>query len=377
MKLFSYSTMLTIMIIIIVIALLYVYFSNKRQIIENHDTNNIELNNIESNNHLYYSANGESINNNSSKMQIDIVFTYVDSTDKEWLKKKSKEKRIFLKEDKIKETPYNNSHDSSLEEIKYSVRSIIQYFKNNYRNIYFVTNNGKLPTFLKPHENLIPILDSELLGTTSYNSNTIETCLHKIPGLSEYYLYFNDDMMLTSKLQLSDLIKDGKPIWYEETSKFINLFNNWPILSKLYDFGDSGCNLARQKTYDIIGLKHVPTPISHSPRIFKKSMVIDFCKIFKKEIDEQFERKFRSENDFCFVDAFCHYNKKHNQLIYSNKYKTNVLCQFDHNVLSRIYNWLDNSKFLCIEDMRQGHHIDEYCLYLLKNKYPKKCKYEK
>lgn len=363
MKLFSYSIMLTILIIMVTITIVYVYLSNKRQIIENVD--NIE-------NSLSYSTNGTNTN-----MQIDIVFTYVDSTDKEWLRSKNKEKSEFLKQKQTEDDGYNNSFDSSLEEIRYSVRSIVKYFKNNYRNIYFVTNNGKLPKFLKSDKRLIPILYSQLLGTTSYNSNTIETCLHKIPGLSEYYLYFNDDMMITRNLKLSDLIKDGKPIWYKETSKFINLFNNWPILSKLYDFGDKGCNLARQKTYEIIGLKSTPKPISHSPRIFKKSMVMQFCKIFKKQIDEQFERKFRTKDDFCFVDAFCHYFRQKDKLVYSGKYKTNVLCQFDYNVLSRIYNWIDDSKFLCVEDMRQGHDIDEYCLYLLKSKYPIKCKYEK
>ena len=309
---------------------------------------------------------------------IDIVYTYVDSTDKKWNELKSYEKNKLSNYDNSDTTSHNSLYDSSLEEIKFSLRSIEKYLNLNYRNIYFVTNNGKLPPFLKKSSRFIPILYSDLLGNTSYNSNTIETCLHKIDGLSEYYLYFNDDMILLNHLYIHDLITTcGKPIWYSESSWFINVANQLPFLTEILHLNDGGCNVARQRTYKQIGLDYKPKPISHSPRMFKKSLVIEFHNKFKSYIDEQYNRKFRSVEDFCYVDAYCHYFNKINKLQYSNKYKTCILCQFDSKLLSSLYNWIDDSMFLCVEDMRNNNKTDKRCNDILNNMFSEPTEHEK
>jgi len=38
----------------------------------------------------------------------------------------------------------------------------------------------------------------------SFNSNAIEVALHRIPGLSRRFLYFNDDFMLTKNVTITD-----------------------------------------------------------------------------------------------------------------------------------------------------------------------------
>lgn len=311
--------------------------------------------------------------------KIDIIFTWVDYKHQGWIKKKKQDE---IKYNIVKHN--NNRYNSSLNEIKYAVRSIEKYFKNKYRNIYFVTNTGELPNFLKPFANLIPIHDEDLIGTTSYNSITIESCLHKIPGLSEYYIYFNDDMILSKKLHIKDFIKsDGKLIWYSESNKFINIINKYPFISKIYNFRDGGCNLSRQKTYKLLKLDRTPRPISHSPRIFKKSLVEIFSNKFSKQINDQMHRKFRSSDDFCFIDAFCFYFEKNKLLEYRDEYKTKMLCQFDNTIISKLLNNLfdsiaiENSQFICVEDHRNNDNIDTYCNKILVDMFTSPCKYEK
>ena len=313
-------------------------------------------------------------------MIIDIVFTWVDHTDKEWMKKK--------KQDAIEcnaKYNVNNRYNSNLNEIIWAIRSIEKYFKNKYRNIFFVTNAGKLPKFFKKCKNLIPIHDEDLVGTTSYNSCTIETCLHKIPDLSEYYLYFNDDMMLNKNLHIKDLITDdGKLIWYSESNKlfnnFMKIYSCYPFMNKVFNLKDGGCIIARNKTNKLLKLNKPPKPIAHSPRIFKKSLVEKFIDVFSKQINEQRHRKFRSSEDFCFVDAFCFYFEKNNLLEYRDDYETKILCQFDNIVISKIMNNIvddiNNCKFICVEDYREGYEIDEYCKEILDDLFPFPCKYE-
>lgn len=301
-------------------------------------------------------------------MKIDIVFTYVDGNDEKWLKQKNKDHNNYYKSKKYT-NKYNNKYNSNIDEIKYSIKSIEKYFKDYYNNIYFVTNNGKLPKCIKKKKNYYSILDSDLTGHRTYNSCSIEPYLHKIKGLSEYYLYFNDDMLLNKNTKLSDFINEsGKLIWYEESNFFIKTANYFPIITKLYDFGDAGCNDSRIKLYKLLKLNNNPNPIAHCPRIFKKSLVYDFHKVFDKQLNEQKKRLFRSKNDFPFCDAFCFYYLNKNKIIYSNKYKTNILVQFDSNTISKLYNYIDkDSKFICIEDMRKNIFIDTHIKYLLDN----------
>ena len=57
--------------------------------------------------------------------KVDIVFTWVDYKDKERIKKKNQD---AIKYNNIVKD--NNKYNSSLNEIKYAVRSIEKYFKN-------------------------------------------------------------------------------------------------------------------------------------------------------------------------------------------------------------------------------------------------------
>lgn len=50
----------------------------------------------------------------------------------------------------------------------------------------------------------------------TFNSCTIEMYLHRIPGLSDMFLYSNDDLFPLSPLQESDFFRDGKPCQHHE-----------------------------------------------------------------------------------------------------------------------------------------------------------------
>ena len=45
----------------------------------------------------------------------------------------------------------------------------------------------------------------------TYNSHTIELNLHRIPGLSENFVYFNDDVFLIRPVTPQHFFKNGKP----------------------------------------------------------------------------------------------------------------------------------------------------------------------
>lgn len=82
------------------------------------------------------------------------------------------------------------------------------------RRIHFVTW-GHLPEWLDTanpklavvnHRDFIP---QEYLPT--FSSHPIELNFHRIPGLSEQFVYFNDDVLLLRPVKDTDFFRDGKP----------------------------------------------------------------------------------------------------------------------------------------------------------------------
>ena len=57
------------------------------------------------------------------------------------------------------------------------------------------------------HQDIIP---AEYLPT--FNCNTIELFLHRIPGISQEFLNFNDDMFPMRDSKAEDFFRDGKPV---------------------------------------------------------------------------------------------------------------------------------------------------------------------
>ena len=124
---------------------------------------------------------------------MDIVITWVDANNKEWLDEKAHWHYLF------KGTQANHvANYSSFDEIKYVLRSIEKYMPH-YRHIYLVTNNGSIPKWLKqtPKISIIDYRDLMPNNISTYNSNAIESQLYKIPNLSEYFLYFDEIVSLT------------------------------------------------------------------------------------------------------------------------------------------------------------------------------------
>ncbi|MBP5529152.1 MAG: Stealth CR1 domain-containing protein [Lachnospiraceae bacterium] len=137
---------------------------------------------------------------------IDFVITWVDGSDPEWI-----EKRNTYKEDNSADTRSERYRDFGT--LKYLLRGIDAYAPW-VRKVYLITE-GHLPEWINKDCDKLSIvrhadfMPEELLPT--FNSNAIEMYLHKIPGLSEKFVYFNDDMIILKKLKEEDFFLRDKP----------------------------------------------------------------------------------------------------------------------------------------------------------------------
>ena len=136
--------------------------------------------------------------------KVDLVYTWVDGNDPKHRAKrmaKMKELGIIPNEDVNGDCRFI-SHD----ELKYSLRSVEKYA--NWINNIFIITDGQVPEWLDTNNPRIHIVDhKDILPEYSlpcFNSNAIELCMWKIPELSEFFLYNNDDYFFGSKIEKSD-----------------------------------------------------------------------------------------------------------------------------------------------------------------------------
>lgn len=140
--------------------------------------------------------------------KIDFVIPWVDGNDSAWVAEKSK----YLGQDF---DPVLNGvtryRDWNI--LKYWFRAV-EKFAPWVNRVFFVTC-GQVPDFLNlehpklrfvQHKEYIP---SQWLPT--FSANPIELNLHRIPDLSEQFVYFNDDMFVVAPTEPEDFFQHGLP----------------------------------------------------------------------------------------------------------------------------------------------------------------------
>lgn len=152
-------------------------------------------------------------------MDIDIVIPYVDCEDPQW--EKGFEETLSLEIEKSKQDPSKTPH--GIEGYRYRSFGTFKYLLRGIecccpwvRRIYIVLQQpSQNPNWIKEsdklkivyHQDIIP---QEYLPT--YNSATIEMFVWRIRGLSEYFIYINDDTFPIRSIQSNQFFNsDGVP----------------------------------------------------------------------------------------------------------------------------------------------------------------------
>lgn len=160
----------------------------------------------------------------SPDFNIDIVYTWVSISDRNWLIKKNKH---ISNVDAFELYATEDSRYTDHNEIYYSVMSVCKHL-SWVNNIYIITDEQvpELPVHLMSrikiidHKEIIP----EIFLPT-FNSHVIEAFLHKIPGLSENFIYFNDDFFVAREIDASHFFRSNGHASLFASSKSIMAMN--------------------------------------------------------------------------------------------------------------------------------------------------------
>ena len=208
-------------------------------------------------------------------MKVDAVITWVDGNDPVHREKRRKyaDPGMLTSDDVAGDTRF-----VEVGELKWCVASINRYAPW-INKIYIVTDSQdpQLGNFIKRNfpDGHIPmeIVDHKVIfeGYEEYlptfNACSIESMTWRIPGLSDRYIQFNDDMLLCSPVSVTDFFtEDGKSVCYagRENIPLIRFTRLWKRIfqpNKKVTFKGVLCNAAR-----IGGNRWSLLRINHNPR---------------------------------------------------------------------------------------------------------------
>ncbi|MER6179008.1 stealth family protein [Streptomyces sp. NPDC001652] len=130
------------------------------------------------------------------RFPVDAVYTWVDGDDPAMAAKRRAHQALSHNTIAPRET--GASRYTSHDELRYALRSLEMY-AGFVRHVYLVTDS-QIPDWLDPRAEGLTVIDHrDILPADAlpvFNSHAIESRLHHIPGLSEHYLYFNDDVFI-------------------------------------------------------------------------------------------------------------------------------------------------------------------------------------
>eukprot|EP01103_Thecamoeba_quadrilineata_P003440 TRINITY_DN13213_c0_g1_i1.p1 TRINITY_DN13213_c0_g1~~TRINITY_DN13213_c0_g1_i1.p1 ORF type:complete len:358 (+),score=44.52 TRINITY_DN13213_c0_g1_i1:29-1102(+) len=240
---------------------------------------------------------------NEDLPEIDVVYTWVNGSDPEHLAARRA----------LGEKPSQENRHRDLQELKYSLRALEKNCKW-VRNIYLVVYPGQAPTWLRRDHPRLKVIGHDQIFTNSsdlpsFNSNAIETHLHRIPNLSEDFLYFNDDFFVTLPASKSHFITpDGGPWVYLDgvfSPDGVRLHQRGKLKTDLVPYQASFVNsnslLDKRFGYESRQV------LRHIPYLVNKKLYSHVQNIFKKQYQETSTHKFRSHKDIEPLFLYYHY----------------------------------------------------------------------
>lgn len=176
--------------------------------------------------------------------------------------------------------------------LRYSLRSIDR-FAPWIRQVYLVTCRPQKPDWLLlDHPGVTVIHHDELFDNPAYlptfSCHCIESYIHRIPGLSDYFLYMNDDFLLGAPVVLDDfLTPDGRLLVYGTIfgERIPFLYDNW-------------CN-------DLISF------LQHTPLLIYKPYYEEMLAQWAKPVHEMRSRRFRTRQDIMMHGLYRYYTLKY------------------------------------------------------------------
>lgn len=235
---------------------------------------------------------------------IDVVYTWVDGDDPAWQQRKN-EALSATDTAELNGTAVNPSRYISRNELMYSLRSI-ELYANWVRNIYIVTDH-QIPEWLDTSNPRIKIVShDDIFADPSilpvFNSHAIESQLHHIEGLSNRFLYLNDDVFFGGIAQPEDFYFSRTISKYFPSNAALDVAppssKDLPVLSAAKN--------ARELIVDEFGVT-ITNKFKHTPIALQRDVLYEMEDRYADLFKAVTASKFRHPDDYSIPSGLYHF----------------------------------------------------------------------
>ncbi|MDG4536892.1 stealth family protein [Streptomyces sp. AV19] len=240
---------------------------------------------------------------------IDVVYTWVDGADPAWAERRARALHEAGSTRSHHVEAVNAARFLSRDELKYSLRSLHQYAPW-VRTVFLVTDD-QTPAWLDTsHPGIHVVSHKEIFSDPkvlpTFNSHAIESQLHHIEGLSEHFLYFNDDVFLGNPLT---------PRMFFFSNGLTKFFLS-PALVSLGDRSPADAPVAAAaKNNRALVEKRFATTLTqkmcHVPHALRRSVLDEIEERYAEAHAATAAARFRSPDDLSVVSSLHHYCAYH------------------------------------------------------------------
>ncbi len=231
---------------------------------------------------------------------IDMVFSWVDGSSVEFQRARAARMLAHV----VGDGDDSDARFRQIDELKYALRSVYT-FAPWVRRIFIVTDSPR-PAWLAEHPRVSLVRSEQFFADTSvlptHNSHAVEAQLHRIEGLSEHFLYSNDDMFLGRPVRPDLFFSPGGITKFIEASTRIGLGDTQPERSGFENAARVNRRLLRER-FGRVTTRH----LEHAAAPLRRSVIAELAEQFPQEFARTAASRFRSATDISVTNSLYHY----------------------------------------------------------------------
>ncbi|MET0828669.1 MAG: stealth conserved region 3 domain-containing protein [Microbacterium sp.] len=231
---------------------------------------------------------------------VDMVFSWVDGSSSEFQRQRAAQMAEYV----VGEGDDGPARYRHVDELRYALRSVHMYAPWVRR--IFIATDSPAPAWLIDHPKVTIVRSEEFFADTSvlpiHNSHAVEAQLHRIEGLSEHFLYSNDDMFFGRRVEpelffspsgLTRFVECGIRIGTGGSATHRSGHDNALRVNRALLRERFGRTITRD-------LEHCATPL-------RRSVMDEVERAFPEDFARTAASRFRSSTDISVTNSLYHY----------------------------------------------------------------------
>lgn len=231
---------------------------------------------------------------------VDIVFSWVDGSSSDFQRERARRMSRYV----VGDGDEHSARYRHVDEIRYALRSVHQ--NAPWIRRIFIATDSPAPWWLTEHPKVTIVRSEEFFADQAalptHNSHAVEAQLHRIEGLSEHFLYANDDMFFGRPVRPELFFTAAGISRFVESRVRIGVGPTDPARSG----HDNAARVNRALLESRFG-RVIARDLEHCAAPLRRSVMYELEETFPEDFARTAAATFRSATDISVTNSLYHY----------------------------------------------------------------------